>query len=399
VNSSTGAYSFPLAEVYTDYKVVLSTTSVALGDDPPTAPGFSILWVPVGDAYGTNNAAGTGNKSGTPAVSIAVKTAAAAVTNVNFGIQRLPNSDNYNVSITHPSLNQFVTLNGGANPPILSGSDPEDCTSGCLLSSKSVTIDQVPNNAELYYNGALLISGQTISNFNASLFRVKVTSATMGDTTIQFQYSYVDAAMMKDLTPAIYKMSWLVPLPADRLVAIANLQGSTATINWSTLSEQNTSYFIVERSLDNKNFTATGNQVAAAGNSTEKREYQMNDNISSLTQKEIIYYRVKLVDLDGKISYSNTVVVRLSQKPGVTIWPNPFQSYITIGITTTKETNLDIRLVDVNGRIVKNMNQRAPKGTSQVTINNLDQLPAGVYLVEITDQAAGTTFQKIVKNN
>ena len=399
VNSTTGAYSFPLAEVYTDYTVVLSTTSVSLGSAPPASAGLSILWVPVGDAYGTNNSAGSGNKSGTPVVSIAVKTAAVVVTNVDFGIQRLPNSDNYNVSVTHPSLNQYITMNGGANPPVLSGSDPEDCTSGCILTTKSVTIDQVPNNAELYYNNVLLISGQTINNFDPSLFKAKITAATMGDTTIVFQYSYVDAAMMKDPTPATYKMSWLVPLPADRLVAVANLQGNMATIKWSTLSEQNTSHFIVERSLDNTNFTATGNQVAAAGNSAEKREYEMPDNVSSLMQKDVIYYRVKLTDLDGKISYSNTVVVRLSQKPGVTIWPNPFQSYITIGISTTRETTLDIKLVDVNGRNIRNLSQRAPKGTSQVNISNLDQLPAGVYLVEITDKLAGTTFQKIVKNN
>ncbi len=399
VNTATGAYSFPMAEVYSDYKLILSATSVALGSQPPAAPGFSSLWITVGDAYGTNNGAGTGNKSGVPAASVAVKTAAVAVTNVDFGIQRLPSSDNYSVSITHPSVNQFITLNGGANPPVLSGSDPEDCTTGCVLTTKSVTIDEVPNNAELYYNNVLVTNGQTIISFDPSLFRVKITPATTGDTTITFQYSYVDAAMMKDPTPATYKMSWLVPLPADRLVAMANLQGSIATIRWSTLSEQNTSYYIVERSLDNTTFTATGNQVAAAGNSETRREYQATDNISALVQSSVIYYRVKLVDLDGKISYSNTVVVRLTQKPGVTVWPNPFESYITIGITTKKETTVEIKIVDVNGKNIRNISQAAPRGLSQITIRDLEKLPAGMYLVEITDKSAGTTFQKIIKNN
>ena len=321
------------------------------------------------------------------------------ITNVNFGIQRLPNSDNYTTSINQPVLNQFITLNGGINPPVLSGTDPEDCTSGCALTTKSVMIDTVPANAALYYNNVLVTNGQTITNFNAALFKVKVINATWGTTSISFRYSFVDAAVMKDPTPATYKLIWLIPLPADGLTALATLNGSMATIKWTTLSEQNTSYYVVERSLDGSNFTATGNKTPAAGNSTDKREYQMLDNISSLRQNNVIYYRVKLMDIDGKARYSNVVALRLSQKAGVTIWPNPFHSSITISITTEKETTIEINMIDVNGRTIRNINQPAAKGISQIPIRNLEQLPAGVYLVEITDKIAGTTYQVLLTNN
>jgi hypothetical protein len=125
----------------------------------------------------------------------------------------------------------------------------------------------------------------------------------------------------------------------------------------------------------------------------------VKDNIKDVMQNEVIYYRIKLVDMDGKVTYSNVVAVRISKKPGVTIWPNPFQSAITISITTEKETTVDINLIDVNGRVIRNSNQKAPKGISRITIRDLDQLPGGVYLIEITDKIAGTTFQKLLKNN
>jgi hypothetical protein len=83
----------------------------------------------------------------------------------------------------------------------------------------------------------------------------------------------------------------------------------------------------------------------------------------------------------------------------VSIWPNPFQSVITSSITTEKETTLDVKLIDVNGKTLYTANQKASKGISRVTIQDLDKLPSGVYLVEITDKSAGTTFQKLVKNN
>jgi hypothetical protein len=238
-----------------------------------------------------------------------------------------------------------------------------------------------------------------ITNFNSSLLQVQVTSSTLGDTSISFSYSFVDAAAIKDPSPANYKLVWLVPLPAKGLTASANLIGNTATIKWFTLSEQNTSYFVVERKYGNADFTATGNQVRAAGKSDSKSDYQMPDNISNLMQNEVIYYRIKLVDLDGKVTYSNTVIIRLSPKPIVTIWPNPFRSSLTISIVIEKETIVDIKLIDINGKLIRNFNQPAAKGISQIAVQNLGQLPGGVYLIEITDKNAGTTYQKLLKNN
>jgi hypothetical protein len=400
VNPTTGVYSFSLAEINTQYKLVLSCSNVALGIDAPGSCAMATQWIGVGDAFGSNNAAGTGVESGSPDVAIAIKTLAANISNVDFGIQRLPNTDSYLRSINQPIVNQVITLNGvGTNPPVLTGTDPEDCPSGCVLTARNVVIDTVPTNAELYYNSLLVTNGQLISNFNPSQLQLKFTAATGGTSSVVFRYSYVDDAMMKDQSPGSYTLIWLIPLPADNLVATANLSGNAATIKWSTLSEHNTSYYIVERSLDNINFAATGNKVQAAGNSVSKTEYEMPDNIASLSQSTVIYYRVKLVDIDGKYSYSNIVPVRLLKKPGVSVWPNPFQSYITVGITVAKETRVTINLTDVNGRLVRSLVQQVPKGASQVSIRDLDRLPAGVYLVEITDQQAGTTFQKLVKNN
>ena len=399
VNSSNGTYSFPLAEIQTDYTLILSTTLVSLGAAPPAST-FGSSWVSVGDAYGTNNTAGTGNEPGTPDGAIAVRTAMTNVTNVNFGIQRLPGSDNHIKSINQPVVNQFIVLNGqGMNPPVLSGTDPEDCVSGCDITNRTVIIDTVPVNSELYYNSLLVTSGQTITNFRPDSLKIKVTAAAMGDITIAFRYSFVDAAMIKDPTPATYTLIWLIPLPAEGLNASASLNDNDALIKWSTLSEHNTSYFEVQRSTDNVNFVPTGQQVQASGESETKKEYQMNDKLPAQLRSDVVYYRVKLVDQDGKVTYSNIVVVRISKKPGVTVWPNPFLSNVTISITTENETTIDVNMIDVSGRVLKTISQSVPRGISQISLKDLDQLPAGVYLMEIADKRAGTTYQKLLKNN
>ena len=399
INSSNGTYSFPLAEINSSYIVRLSTINEPVGNTVPSALNAPSLWISVGDGFGANNGAGTGAETGTPDAAIAVVTGLVNVTNVDFGIEQLPNSDDYLRSVNQPRVNDLITLNGqGPNPPVLSGSDPEDCISGCVITSKSVIIDTVPSNSELYYNNALVTDGQLIDNFNPDLLQIKVTSAAIGDISVSFWYSYVDAAGMNDISPAKYTVLWAIVLPSTGLTASVNLNNDEATINWHTLSEQNTSYFEVEQSFDNANFTAISSKVGAAGNSVTRRDYQSADNIKNV-QHSIIYYRIKLADISGKVTYSNVVAVRLSKKPGVSIWPNPFQSAITISITTEKETTIDIKLIDVNGRTLYSKNQQASKGISRITIQDLEKLPAGVYLVEITDKSAGTTFQKLVKNN
>ncbi len=404
LNSITGVFTFPTADVFTNYQLRLSTVSVNLGDPPPPDAGLEAIsgnWAHTADGFGINNIAGTGIKPGVAKGIVSVTTAATNITGVNFGIERLPSSDNYRTTISQPAMNSFLTLNGGVNPPVLSGADPEDYVAGGVLSNRTVIIDSIPANAELYYNNSLVAKGLKVSSFSPDLLQVKFINPTSGSNTVTFMYSYVDNANMKDPTPATYTLAWggNQTLPADRLVAQVSLNGAYADVRWSTQSELNTEYYIVERSLDNSNFAPTGKKVNAAGNSTTKKEYKLPDNISGLSQSDVIYYRVKLVDLDGKVTYSNVVALRLSKKPGVTIWPNPFHSNVTISITTERESTIIINLIDVNGKMIRTTSMPAPKGISTVNLNGLDQLPAGVYLVEITDKSAGTTFQKLIKNN
>jgi hypothetical protein len=399
VNAS-GNYTFPLAESNSSYTLVLSTINVALGAAAPATASFPGMWIAVGDSYGTNNSAGTGNKPGAPNASVAVTTGTVNVTGVDFGIQRLPDSDSYFSGIQQPYPNQVVTLNGGVNPPVLSGSDPEDCASGCVLTANTVVIDQVPVNAELYYNNAMVTNGQMITNFNPSLFQIKLTPAAIGDTVVHFRYSYVDDAMMKDPTPATYSLVWLVPLAADGLTAQANLESNVSTVKWSTTMERNTSHFVVERSLNNRDFTPVGTNVAAAGNSAVRKDYQLKDDVSGLAHNtSVIYYRVKLIDRDNRIKYSNTVAVRLSQKAEVAAWPNPFRSSVTVSINSDKPTVVYLRMMDVTGKLIKQQTMSVAKGTTQFTMNDFDKLPQGTYLLEIKDdRSLISDIRKLVKN-
>lgn len=89
VNTSTGNYTFPNADVNTTYNLLVTTQDVALYTQAPTSSTLPAGWVSAGETYGNNNNAGLGNEPGVPNSAITVTTAASPVTGVNIGIQRV----------------------------------------------------------------------------------------------------------------------------------------------------------------------------------------------------------------------------------------------------------------------------------------------------------------------
>ncbi len=89
VNSATGAYTFPQADVNSSFTLMISTTNVALFTPAPTSANLPTGWASTGEAFGTNNGAGTGIEVGVPNSAITVTTNTLAVTGANIGIQQV----------------------------------------------------------------------------------------------------------------------------------------------------------------------------------------------------------------------------------------------------------------------------------------------------------------------
>lgn len=80
-------------------------------------------------------------------------------------------------------------------------------------------------------------------------------------------------------------------------------------LKWSTLSEVNCKEFVIERSLDQKNFKKIGVKKAA-GNSSEIREYAYHDNTVFRTNSNIFYYQIKIIDNNDQVKlYSERVSI------------------------------------------------------------------------------------------
>ena len=97
------------------------------------------------------------------------------------------------------------------------------------------------------------------------------------------------------------------PVKLSAFNAIKKNEGSVA-LYWSTSEEINASHFVVERSINGKEFDDAG-LVFAVGNSTENLNYRITVDLRN-KKAEVLYYRLRIVDMDGTTTASEVCTIR-----------------------------------------------------------------------------------------
>ena len=382
VDPALGTYSFPQADVLSTFTVALSTYDIAIGDIAPPDANLPAGWISTGDAYGTNNGAGTGNKASIPNCSVVVKTGLVNVTNVNFGCEQLPNSDDKSASYPINVPGWLYAL------PSLSGTDPED---GILSTGKKYKITSLPPNAVLYYNSVSVVLNQVISSFDPTLFKIDPADNI---TVTSFTYAAIDAANQIDPTPATVTVDWNSVLPVISLEFTGKLNGTRVNLNWNTKSEINTDRFEVEKSTDGLNFTHLAD-VKAKGNSSVTNYYGAVDLNPA---KGLNYYRLKMVDIDGRFVYSQVIVIKVNETImlSTAVKPNPFTGSLEVFVSLPHASPMEIRFLDVTGKTVYTRTIKGNQGSNSFVINDLVKLAAGTYILQIKT-GDGIAYEKLIK--
>jgi hypothetical protein len=187
----------------------------------------------------------------------------------------------------------------------------------------------------------------------------------------------------------------VVGLPVTWNQVDVNVLEQGNELNWSTSSEQNTSHFEVEYSEDAVQFYNASENISAAGNSSITQQYQF------LHENEVrpwLYYRIKQVDLDGKIDYSKIVIAKRATKlPDfkVAIYPIPLiEGELKLDIHSIAQTEIQIRVIDLLGKEVYR-EKIASKGYRTMHQLQLDHLPKGQYQIQV-DNSVFSHQQRLV---
>jgi uncharacterized repeat protein (TIGR01451 family) len=186
------------------------------------------------------------------------------------------------------------------------------------------------------------------------------------------------------------------PLPVTlKSFAAALLNTNTVKLSWVTSMEINSKSYDIERSTDGRLFTKVAS-TAGAGNTSAESSYNLNDDINGINSA-IVYYRLRQVDYDGKSSYSKVIAVKL--KKGLSefvVSPNPFSSYVNINIDWGKNENASVKVFNMAGRELVSKTVQLMKGTNNVQVDELSKLPAGTYILQLSNSSE-RVYKQITK--
>jgi hypothetical protein len=189
------------------------------------------------------------------------------------------------------------------------------------------------------------------------------------------------------------------PLPVKLTSFTANVESNDVLLRWTTASEQNNQGFEVERSVDGNVFEQVG-FVKGAGSSNEVTSYRLLDNEAfAKTNANVLYYRLKQVDVDGKETYSTIVSVNINTENtnGMSVYPNPFTTDYAISLTSTTDGKATVELFNVQGKQVNVQTKNITKGFNVLQVTNIEALHSGIYFVKVTINGE-TQVMKLVKN-
>ncbi len=174
-------------------------------------------------------------------------------------------------------------------------------------------------------------------------------------------------------------------LPVEFIAFDAMLEGDVVQLRWSTATEINSDYFVVERSADGQHFTSIGT-VDGAGNTTFTTHYTLIDD-APLTGTS--YYRLKQVDQDGNYEYTAIKSVQF-KATAVQLYPNPTTGLVTLRWQGAIQR---VEVYNVLGRLVHTQALHTDHTVAQLS---LQQLHEGTYTVRLLNENGYATKRLVI---
>lgn len=174
---------------------------------------------------------------------------------------------------------------------------------------------------------------------------------------------------------AISGINTLLPVKLSAFSATA--AGTNVWLQWRTAQEQNAKSFEIEHSVNGRQWHTAGT-VQAVGNSQTQQQYQW---VHKRPATGVNYYRLQLVDRDGKTTYSNVqqaTIVAL-QSSTIQLLRNPVSTQSSLLLTSSEKQ--EVRLMNAIGMDMKKLTLQP--GVNTVSVAGL--LP-GVYFIRTTNE-------------
>lgn len=173
-----------------------------------------------------------------------------------------------------------------------------------------------------------------------------------------------------------------------------NKQNNGNTLQWKLNCIQSLDTKVVlERSIDGRRFEPVYSENITAARCQQPFLY--ND---ASPKAGLNYYRLKITDADGKVTYSNIVAIlnKLKGVEIVSLSPNPVYNTAILNVVTADATRSEIIMTDLTGRQIQKLSYNLMKGDNKIPVA-VNKLSAGLYYLTITTSEGESKTTRFVK--
>ncbi len=175
-------------------------------------------------------------------------------------------------------------------------------------------------------------------------------------------------------------------IPVEMTLFEGSYEDGAVNLTWVTATETNNFGFEVERRSGSSNYEKIG-FVSGNGTTTNRVTFNFVDK-NLLADK--YYYRLKQIDLDGTIEYSNEIMVEINTLEKFQLfqnYPNPFNPSTTLSFAISQPSFVSLKIFDVLGNEVATLvNEYKSEGRYEVEFgvkSGVRELSSGVYFSQL----------------
>ena len=176
-------------------------------------------------------------------------------------------------------------------------------------------------------------------------------------------------------------------LPVQLLSFTGKEQDNDGLLNWAVTGADKNTRFEIEKSTDAHTFIKIGAVNAAATDG--------NNSAYSFTDAAMIapsnYYRLKLIDTDGKITYSKVVlIVQGAAAKNMRVSPNPAREMVQLRFNNMPAGNYTVMMFNISGQTAFTKNIMLTSVNETKSIERTPAMTAGTYFIRLVNQNSQT---------
>ena len=206
-------------------------------------------------------------------------------------------------------------------------------------------------------------------------------------------YPYLPSGITicSDIDNGLWVFQFEGGVPVELSSFTASASGNSVTLDWTTATETNNQGFEIQKKSGDEFYTI--GFVTGSGTTTEPRNYSYKDKN---LENGVYVYRLKQFDFDGTSSFSEEIIVEVSNPSEFVLnqnYPNPFNpsTNIKFSLPISGYTNLSVYNM-VGEKVSELVNEVLPEGEYNLRFDGAN-LPSGIYIAKLSSESYRQTIK------